>query len=359
MPSARRLFGLSKQDNRSPPSGFNHQPRIAQRSKSPQVVSTARNVFASQDTCQPQITNYMIPSDTVYIERDQSGRPHEGKVLAAVQAHADDIPLFCSGTIAKLIDEGYTAYLIQTTNDEKCGPTASIGETILQNEREVNELVKVLGFKGVYHLGYRNHRLDEASPLELRARLVFLFRALKIDTVFTFNPWGHGEENPDHVVTAQAVEAARWMAGMGKDYPEHTAAGLTPHTVRDQYYWTVRYVQPFNKVVDIGAYVEKKIDAMVVNKAQGPAGAAGSRLRKKLEEDGIRLPVLSENDETADREYVRLFGLHDFSDLAGKYGLKYAEAFYYIPPGGTFIGTVDYEAVQNYIVENGVVRDND
>ena len=37
--------------------------------------------------------------------------------------------------------------------------------------------------------------------------------ALKIDTVITFNPWGHGEENPDHYVTGQAVEAAKWMAG--------------------------------------------------------------------------------------------------------------------------------------------------
>ena len=66
----------------------------------------------------------------VTVERVATGRPHEGKVLAAIQAHADDIPLFCAGAIAKLIDEGYTGYLIQTTNDEKCGPTKSPGETI-------------------------------------------------------------------------------------------------------------------------------------------------------------------------------------------------------------------------------------
>ena len=151
----------------------------------------------------------------VTVERQVSGRPHEGKVLAGVQAHADDIPLFCGGTVAKLIAEGYKGYLIQTTNDEKCGPTPSIGETVLSNERGVDDLAEALGMVSVFHLGYRNHRLDEASPLELRARLVFLFRYLKVDTVFTFNPWGHGEENPDHYVTASAVEAARWMAGMG------------------------------------------------------------------------------------------------------------------------------------------------
>ena len=67
--------------------------------------------------------------DELVIERPQANRPHQGKVLAAIQAHADDIPLFCAGTVAKLLQEGYTGYLIQTTNDEKCGPTRSLGET--------------------------------------------------------------------------------------------------------------------------------------------------------------------------------------------------------------------------------------
>jgi len=53
-----------------------------------------------------------VPEGEVYVERALPDRPHAGKVLAAVQAHADGIPFFCGGTIAKLINEGYTAYLI-------------------------------------------------------------------------------------------------------------------------------------------------------------------------------------------------------------------------------------------------------
>ena len=82
----------------------------------------------------------------VTVEKKQEGKPHAGKVLAAVQAHADDIPFFCAGLVAKLVDEGYTAYLIQTTNDEKCGPTLSIGDTIRRNEEEIDVLAKELGF---------------------------------------------------------------------------------------------------------------------------------------------------------------------------------------------------------------------
>ena len=290
----------------------------------------------------------------IVVERFVPNKPHKGKVLAAVQAHADDIPLFAAGTIAKFIVEGYIGYLIQTTNDEKCGPTPSIGQTILSNEFEVDELAKVLGLKMVFNLGYRNHRLDEASPTELRARLVFLFRALKVDSVFTFNPWGHGEENPDHYITAQAVEAARWMAGMGKDYPEQVACGITPHTVREQYYWVARRGQPYNRVIDISNYIEEKVASISTNKSQGPAGSQGSRLRAKLTEQALRLPELGDDDETADRQYIKLFGLKENRELGKRHGLEFAEGFYYVGPGGTFTGCIESTDVESYVAKNAV-----
>jgi LmbE family N-acetylglucosaminyl deacetylase len=295
-----------------------------------------------------------IALGAISIERPVTGKPHQGKVLAAVQAHADDIPFFGAGAIAKLIDEGYTGYLIQTTNDDKCGPTPSVGETVLSNEREVDELARVLGLKGVFNLGYRNHDLDQVAPSELRCRLILLFRFLQVDAVFTFNPWGHGEENPDHTVTGQAVEAARWMAGMAKDYPEQVAAGLRPHTVQEQYYWVARPHQPYNRVVDISPYLETKVAAMSVNKSQGPAGCHGSRLRARLARQGRRLPALGDDDETADRAYIRLFGLGEYRRLGLEHGLEYAEAFYYVPPGGRFTGSVDAAEIERYIVEHGV-----
>ena len=295
----------------------------------------------------------VVPEEA-FVERRMDGKPHKGKVLAAVQAHADDIPLFCGGTVAKLLDEGYTGYLIQTTNDEKCGPTSSIGETILSNEREVDALADVLGLEGVFNLGYRNHRLDEASTLELRARMIFLFRYLKVDTVLTFNPWGQNEENPDHTITGQIVEAACWMAGMSKDYPEQVAAGIAPHGVREKYYWFARPGQPYNRVVDISDHLDAKVASMSVNKSQGPAGSHGSRLRERLAGQGLRLPALGEDDEAADREYIKQFGLSAYRELGEKYGLAYAEAFYYVPPSFEFIGVVDKDEVQRYIDQNAV-----
>ena len=54
----------------------------------------------------------------VFIEKPASGQPHKGKVLLALQAHSDDIPLSASGTVAKLIEEGYTGYLVRASNDD-------------------------------------------------------------------------------------------------------------------------------------------------------------------------------------------------------------------------------------------------
>ena len=38
--------------------------------------------------------SYQVP---VTIERRQAGKPHRGKVLAAIQPHCDDIPIFAGG----------------------------------------------------------------------------------------------------------------------------------------------------------------------------------------------------------------------------------------------------------------------
>jgi LmbE family N-acetylglucosaminyl deacetylase len=275
--------------------------------------------------------------DEVLVERFDDSRPHAGKRFACIQAHSDDIPLSCGGLLAKLVAEGYRGWLIQTTNDMMCGPTSSAGETILQNEREVEALAAALGLETpVINFGYRNHFLDEASPLELRARLVYIFRALQIDTVITFNPWGHGEENPDHYVTGQAVEAAKWMAGGDKDYPEHALAGVQPYVVSDQWYFVGRPGQPFNRVVDITPFIDRKVETMALNKAQGPAGSQGSQLKQQLASLGLELPMLGGDDDTADREYIREFGLESYKAMGAKWGCEYAERFFYIGAGGSF-----------------------
>ncbi|MGO9258204.1 MAG: PIG-L deacetylase family protein [Bryobacteraceae bacterium] len=280
----------------------------------------------------------------IQIERAQPGKPHAGKVLAAIQPHADDLSLFAGGLVLKLIHEGYTGYLIRTTNDDHTGP-GTVAEGMLANERDNLAVARAFGLQKTYDLYYRNHMLDAVSPLELRLRLIFLFRLLKVDTVVSYDPWAHYEENPDHYVTASAVEAACWMSGMSKDYPEHFDAGLAPHSVGEKYYFA-RGPQYVNRVVDIAEFMDRKIAVNILNAAQGPAGQRGAQLRRRLTEQGLRLALLGNDDETANREYTRQFVLDRDAEIGKRFSLTYAEAYHYIGP--------EPAKVEDYISKNAV-----
>ena len=112
--------------------------------------------------------------------------------------------MFAAGTVAKLINEGYTGYLIRTSNDEKAGTGACVGEVVLNNEQDNAAVARVLGLKKVFDLNYRNHRMDGVSrqgssgsadlPVSPSSSCR---RRLTCDASAPY------ETNPDHFVTAQ------------------------------------------------------------------------------------------------------------------------------------------------------------
>jgi hypothetical protein len=145
-------------------------------------------------------------------------------------------------------------------------------------------------------------------------------------------------------VLGHCVEAACWMAGREHDYPEHFAAGLKTHAVSEKYYYARH--PSITRVVDISGVVDKKVDANRANRAKGPGGRHGSRLKAELAARNQRLPLLGNDDDTADRAYIKEFVLARDRELGRKYGVEYAEAFHYIGPGKS--------RVEDYIKQNAV-----
>jgi LmbE family N-acetylglucosaminyl deacetylase len=304
-------------------------------------AGSQHNPFATPD--------YYQYADDLTIERNRPGKPHAGKVLAAIQAHSDDIPLYAGGLVAKLIDEGYTGYLIRLSNDEAAGRT--LGHGVVQNEIDNQEVAKALGCKKAYSFYYRNHRMDDCAEIEIRARLIFLYRLLQVNTIVAMDPYNHYEENPDHLVASRAAEAACWMAGGGKDYPEHYRVGLKPARIREKYYHarSPNGHNLVNRVVDISSYIDAKVRGNVANRGKGPAGSSGSRLRQELAKEGKRLPILGDNDETADFQYVKHFLMDGWKALGQQFGVEYAEAFRYIGPEPNY-----RENIRKYVDEHAV-----
>lgn len=287
-------------------------------------------------------TSYSVP---VTIERKAQGKPHQGKIFAAIQPHCDDIPIYAGGLVLKMIDEGYTGYLITMSNDSMAGTGSSIGDIVLKNEKDTVEVAKRLECKESIFLNYPNHNMDAWPMIEIRARLVFLFRALKVDTVIVYDPSGLYERNPDHYTTAKAVESACWMARSEWDYPEHFRVGLTAHGPKEKYYFS-RGPQLVNRVVDIAPYMDRKVWANMANVTQGPAGNIGAQLRRKLAEQGKRLPLLGSDDDSANKAYTRHFALSRDRVRGQQHGLEYAEIYHYIGP--------DESDVEDYISKNAV-----
>ena len=265
----------------------------------------------------------------VVVERPAAGRPHAGKTLAVVTPHLDDMPIFAAGTVAKLLAEGYRGYLIRTSNDEVDSVSLTVGETVAANERDARVVADTLGLDGVFDLNERNHRMDESSRLEVRARLIFLFRLLRVDTVFSYDPWAHDEENPDHYVTAQAVEAACWMAGNHLDYIEHFAAGLEPRAVREKYYFSRRRHE-VNRAVDISGTIERKVDAICACRTQMAHTVAD--LRTHLGARGYRAPGLEGDEDVAIRTYAEGVHRERAAAIGSLHGLAFAEEFHWIGP---------------------------
>jgi LmbE family N-acetylglucosaminyl deacetylase len=283
------------------------------------------------------------PAGDVFIERAATGEPHQGKVLALITPHLDDGPFFACGTVAKLLKEGYAGYFIRTSNDEKDSYDLTLGETVAANEHDTGEFLKASGLKQAFDLGYRNHRMDDVARTEIRARLIFLFRLLKVDTVFSYDPWGHYEENPDHYVTAQAVESACWMSGGHLDMPEHFAAGLKPHSVTEKYYFA-RGPQLVNRVVDIGPILATKLSClrscrtMMIHMIKD--------LNASVAEHNLRLPALAGDETAAIDEFTKVAVENRDRVIGAKYGLRYAEAFHYIGPDKSLDEYVSRNAVR-------------
>lgn len=306
-----------------------------------------------QGTPEPQIDREYESGGTgpvtyqmqVTVERKLPGQPHKGKVLAAIQPHCDDIPIFAGGTVLKLIDEGYTGYLITLSDDSMAGAGSSIGDIVYRNERDTVDVGRRLRCKESFFLNYPNHNMDAWPIVEIRARLIFLFRLLKVDTVLVYDPSALYERNPDHTVAAKAVESAFWMAASPWDYPEHFRAGLTAYGPKDAYYFA-RGPQLVNRAVDISDYIDAKVHANLANVTQGPSGNTGARLRTRLAREGKRLPILGNDDETANREYTKHFALSRDRVRGKAYGVRYAEVFHYV--------SRDESPVDEYISKNAV-----
>jgi LmbE family N-acetylglucosaminyl deacetylase len=182
-----------------------------------------------------------------------------------VAAHPDDIEFGCAGTVARWVAEGARVTYALLTNGAAGSSDPKLTRQRLAEMREVEQraAAKVVGVEDVDFLGYEDGLLE--PTLEVREQVVRLIRRRRPEVVVTTDPTARyfGDRyinHPDHRAAGEATLAA---VIPGSDtrlaYPELLDEGLEP--VKLTAVWLMMNEQP-NLVVDIGDYVDKKLESL-------------------------------------------------------------------------------------------------
>lgn len=206
-----------------------------------------------------------------------------------ISPHADDAAAFCGATLSKFADQGWRVILVRVTDDCKDSVGLTLEETRQRNTAELHEAAGIMGVSEVVELGYETDRLADVSEVELRERIVYLFRTYRPYAVFTFDPFGLYEDNMDHVRVAQAVAEAFWVSRFDLHHPEHFAEGLEPFAVCEQWYFG-RELPGANHAEDVSEYLEAKIEALCAHRTM--MRNTMNQVRLQLQTWGRRMPWL-------------------------------------------------------------------
>ncbi len=188
------------------------------------------------------------------------------RTVLAICPHADDAAAFFGGTLTRFADEGWHTVLVRVTDDAKDSVGLNEAETRDRNTKELAAAAAIMGVAEIVDLGFPTDTLADVSKVALRERMVYLFRKHRPYAVFSFDPFGRFEGNLDHVVTAQAVEEAYWVACFDLHHPEHFAEGLHPFSVCERWYYGRDIAEP-NQFIDITEQCDRKVAAFAAHKA--------------------------------------------------------------------------------------------
>jgi len=183
-----------------------------------------------------------------------------------ITAHPDDAEFLAGGTIAKMCDMGWDVTLCVATSGDKGTRDTTITPQELAATREAEQraAAAVLGLSRVIFWGLPDGGLVEGS--ELREMAVKVIRQLKPDVVITWDGFRAGFNHTDHRVIGRVVRDALYPAAHDPHYhPELTRAGIGPWRTAEL---LLAGTDDADYHVDIGLYLEKKLDAVRCHASQ-------------------------------------------------------------------------------------------
>jgi N-acetyl-1-D-myo-inositol-2-amino-2-deoxy-alpha-D-glucopyranoside deacetylase len=214
--------------------------------------------------------------------------PLAGKRLLAVFAHPDDESLACGGLLARCAAEGARVTLLCATRGEAGervpGCSDEIGLGIVRRG-ELHDAAERLGIHEVILLDHPDGELPGENYALFRQEMLLAIRYVRPDAVITFGPDGL-YWHPDHIYVHERVtEAVKQLApdppalyyvvfpdGLMRQVLD-LARAHAPAT-EDLTLWDIdaeafgAYAPPPTLVIDVAAYVGRKLDALRAHRSQ-------------------------------------------------------------------------------------------
>ncbi len=199
---------------------------------------------------------------------------HDGAVRAlVVVAHPDDLDFGAGGTIAAWTEQGIEVSYCVLTDGDAGGfdpevPRAEIGGI---RQAEQRAAAKELGVDDVVFLGYPDGYLQ--VTLDLRRDLTREVRRIRPDVVVAPDPsrlWTRREyvNHPDHRAVGEAMLAVvNPDAPSRPQFPELLDEGHEPYEVPELWI-PVWEPERADRLVDVTAYIDKKIEALLAHDSQ-------------------------------------------------------------------------------------------
>jgi bacillithiol biosynthesis deacetylase BshB1 len=178
--------------------------------------------------------------------------------ILAIGAHPDDVELGCGGTLAKLIEEGKSVAVVDLTQGE-----LGTRGTNITRAAEASEASKILGISARENLKFPDGFILNTQEYQLE--IVKKIRKYQPEIVFAN---AIEDRHPDHAKAAKLVSDACFLAGLVKIETESEGEKQTqwrPKHVFHYIQW--KNIEP-DFVVDISAFMEKKIEACLAYKTQ-------------------------------------------------------------------------------------------
>jgi hypothetical protein len=183
----------------------------------------------------------------------------------------------------------------------------------------------------VEFMGYEDGYLDAVPHTELRERCMRAIRSHRPDVLFTWDPFTPYEEHGDHRAIAMATAEAASFSHFPLYHPEHRDEDLAPHYVGERYFFA-KSPRDFNKIVDITAQIDQKVDALCEHACQMEMTV--QELQVGLAASGLDIPLLSGADPKDYRPIISQQIRAWAGAIGQRAGFAYGEEFRRVRFGG-------------------------